>query len=194
MANDGFATTQAAFTWYVGPTGGITISARPLEGSDDAEERLSGGVSRESTDLELIRDEEADQLVGIRFPNLAVPQGASILSAQIEFIVDERGSELTLRAEASDDTAAPIEVDKDISDRPLSEAEVTWSEPARDNIGALQPTPDLTSLVQEIVDRAAWSSGNAMAFIIAGSGQRTAISVDLNSDHEPRLVITYALT
>ena len=60
--------------------------------------------------------------------------------------------------------------------------------------GALEPTPDLTSLVQEIVDRAAWSSGNAMAFIIAGSGQRTAISVDLNSDHEPRLVITYALT
>ena len=71
---------------------------------------------------------------------------------------------------------------------------MTWSEPARDNTGALQPTSDLTSLVQEIVDRATWSSGNAMAFIIAGSGQRTAISVDLNSDHEPRLVITYALT
>jgi MSHA biogenesis protein MshQ len=114
---------------------------------------LSGSVSRESTDLELIRDEEADQLVGIRFPNLAIPQGASILSAQIEFIVDERGSELTMRAEARDDAAAFIEVDKDISDRPLSEAEVTWSEPARDNIGALQPTTDLTSLVQEIVDR-----------------------------------------
>ena len=41
-----------------------------------------------------------------------------------------------------------------------------------------QQTPDLATVVQEIVDRPGWTDGNAMAFVITGSGRRTAEAYD----------------
>ena len=55
-------------------------------------------------------------------------------------------------------------------------------------------TPDLSPVVQEIVDRAGWASGNAMAFIIESNGvlgRRTAVSYDQNSGFAPLLHVAY---
>jgi hypothetical protein len=45
---------------------------------------------------------------------------------------------------------------------------------ASDGAGPNQKTPSLTSIVQALVNRSGWASGNAMAFIITGTGHRTA--------------------
>jgi hypothetical protein len=46
-----------------------------------------------SSDLELMRDGEKEQLVGIVFPSVSVPPGSTIASATVVFEVDEvRGS------------------------------------------------------------------------------------------------------
>src|SRR6185503_13601444 len=42
----------------------------------------------------------------------------------------------------------------------------------------LQRTPDLSALVREVIARPGWISGNAMAFIISGTGHRTAEAAD----------------
>ena len=58
-----------------------TVESRIAASSDDAEEKIStGGVSRSSTDLELITDGTDDQLVGLRFIGLDIPPDAVILA------------------------------------------------------------------------------------------------------------------
>jgi hypothetical protein len=52
-------------------------------------------------------------------------------------------------------------------------------------------TPDLTAIVQEIVDRPGWASGNAMAFILQGIGRRTAVAYDQDSAKAPLLHVEY---
>jgi hypothetical protein len=53
------------------------------------------------------------------------------------------------------------------------------------------PTPDLSSIVQEIVDRSGWDSGNDMAFIIEGSGQRVTKAYDGASASAPLLHVEW---
>jgi hypothetical protein len=61
-----------------------------------------------------------------------------------------------------------------------------------DLISAEYPhTPDLSSIVQEIVNRSDWSSGHDMAFIIEGSGQRVTKSYDGNKSTAPLLHVEY---
>jgi hypothetical protein len=52
-------------------------------------------------------------------------------------------------------------------------------------------TPDLSSIVQEIVNHSSWSSGNAMAFIIEGSGKRVTKSYDGSRWSAPLLHVEY---
>src|SRR5213075_1549086 len=76
-----------------------------IAGSDkDVEQAANGTMNFTSTDLELVRDEgtgAGDQTIGLRFENLALPVGAQILSANIQFSTDETNSEpatLTIHA------------------------------------------------------------------------------------------------
>jgi len=57
-----------------------------------------------------------------------------------------------------------------------------------------QATPDLTSLVQEIIDRPGWESGNGMAFIISGTGEQHAYSHDGDALKAPKLIIAYSIS
>ena len=39
-------------------------------------------------------------------------------------------------------------------------------------------TPDLSALIQEVVDQKDWMEGNAVVLIISGTGERDAVSFD----------------
>ncbi|MEZ4869909.1 MAG: right-handed parallel beta-helix repeat-containing protein [Caldilineaceae bacterium] len=163
---------------------------------DDSEETIATGATNlDSGDLELIRGENGDQIVGVRFETVNIPAGATVLHAYIKFTVDETSSEptsLILRGEAADNAARFAEPNSDLSRRVLTTANVTWPDvPAWDLVAAQQQTPDLASVVQEIVDRAGWQRGNALAFIISGTGQRTAEAYDGDPVHAPRLLVEY---
>ncbi len=49
---------------------------------------------RTSSDLELVFD-TSNQVVGMRFVNLTIPKGATIVNAYLQFKVDETSSETT---------------------------------------------------------------------------------------------------
>jgi cysteine-rich repeat protein len=73
---------------------------------------------------------------------------------------------------------------------------VAWDPPPWNSVGledAAQRTPDLSTIVQEIVDRPGWASGNAVAFIFTGSGVRTAESYEGLAAGAPLLHVAYAL-
>jgi len=52
-------------------------------------------------------------------------------------------------------------------------------------------TPDISSIVQEIVNQGTWADGNSMAFIFKGSGERVAEAYDGSSSSAPLLHVDY---
>ena len=176
-----------------------SVSVRVSQSSDDAEEAISDGeISLDSSDLELIEDSgfhsPGEQIVGIRFLDVEIPENATIQSAYIEFEVDETSSDtasLSISGQAADNPGTFTSDNYNISTRSKTTSSVVWSPDAWDTEDEKHQTPDLSSVVQEIVDRGGWTSGNAMAFLIGGSGTRTAEAVDGEPDEAPLLVIEY---
>ncbi|NQT68526.1 MAG: PQQ-binding-like beta-propeller repeat protein [Desulfobacteraceae bacterium] len=170
----------------------VTVSST----NDDAEESGSASMYLNSTDLELIQ-ESTDQTVGIRFQNVEVPQGAVITSAYINFDTDETSSgvtSLTIKGDVNTNAPAFSSSSGNISSRTTTSQYVAWNSIASwGTVGENHNTPDLSTVVQAIVGSAGWASGNAMAFIITGSGKRVAASYDHATLTPPALHIEYSL-
>jgi len=167
------------------------IEVRVAAGEDDSEEDVAtGAIDLTSSDLEITEEGEPalNQLVGMRFANVAIPQGATITSAYVQFQVDEtdvpgdnRPGTKFLRGEAVDDAASFTDAAFDISSRPTTAAEASWDWPewlTEDEEGPDQQTSDISAVIQEIVDRSGWASGNALVLIITGSGENAAEAYD----------------
>ncbi|GEM_PF-867828 len=178
-----------------------TISVRVATGSDDAEEDISSGwMDLTSSDLELGVESTA-QLDGMRFTNLTIPQGATINSAYIEFERDETGSgtaNLTFRGQDSDNTNTFTTTAYNISNtstRPKTTASVNWAISSSNlwsSSDGKHQSPDLSLIIQEIVDRGGWNSGNSMVIVVEGTGKRVAESYNGEAANAPLLVIDYA--
>jgi len=172
---------------------GVRIGAS----TNDAEENLNNGkVTTTSSDLEL--GEEANpQLVGLRFEGVAIPRGAVIEEARVQFTVDESGSAaaaLVIEAEASDNAGVFAAQTGNLSGRATTRAEVRWVPAAWPTAGAAGPaqcTPDLAPIVQEVVNRPGWQHGNPLVLLIRGSGTRTAESFDGDPTKSAALLVTY---
>ena len=83
----------------------------------------------------------------------------------------------------------------DISSRATTDASVDWAPAAWTTVGEAgldQRTPDLSAIIQEIIDRPDWLANNSMAFVITGSGTRTAESYNAKAAAAPLLHIEFA--
>ncbi|MBA6358018.1 hypothetical protein [Colwellia sp. BRX8-3] len=174
------------------PAQAVTEQIRISSTNDDVEERITDGdMYRDSTDLEFGFDEFVGglQIVGMRFQNVNIPQGATINSAYIVFETDERDSgatTLVIFGEDADSANQFSSVANNISNnRAKTSAAVNWAPSAWNTISALHQTPDLSRIIQEIVDRAGWLANNNLVLIVEpGSGcifptcQRTSESYD----------------
>ena len=92
--------------------------------------------------------------------------------------------------EASDDAARFTWVAHDISNRPRTAATVAWQPDAWTNVGAVHHTPDVSAILQEIVNRPSWSRDDVV-FIITGTGERTAEAWDGDSSKAPLLHVEW---
>lgn len=165
----------------------VTIKVAITDATDDMEEYVTGAnignFDVGSSDLEMTTEGGGTQIIGLRFNGIKVPQGTTIASASIQFRADESHSgatNLVLRAQTADNPATFTTTDK-ISTRSLTADSVRWAEiPAwtTGDAGAAQKTPELKSLVQAVVNRQAWASGNSMVFVIKGDGKRVADAFD----------------
>jgi hypothetical protein len=176
----------------------VVVETRISDGDDDAEESVAdGNISRTSSDLELIDDKGDEQVVGMRFTDVSVPRGVTITNAWIQFQVDEESSEptsLVLTAHAADNAPAISSADGDLSSRVPTTSSVAWSPPVWHSVGDAGPgqrTPDLAPVLQQIINRSGWTSGNAMLILTTGSGERAAESHNGESNAAPLLHIEY---
>lgn len=158
-----------------------------------AEEDETGKTSLTSSDLELVKD-KTDQLVGLRFTGVKIARGTKIRSAVIQFTTDEVSSDATeLTLQIVDAVNTPVFVDKKrhLSSQTLLAEKINWKPKPwkkKGESGALQRTPDVAKLIQQLVDRPDWKSGNAVSFVISGRGKRVAHSGGRKSD-SPRLIV-----
>jgi len=180
------------------------FTKRIISTNDDAEEKVSdGSMDLSSSDLELNGSLGGTGIgyVGMRWTNVTIPQGATIDSAKIQFHVDEVFSNVaitvTFRGEDIDNAPAFSSTASDISNRTETTASVGWAVPDWVFIhdeGSAQLSTELKTIVQEIVDRVGWVSGNALIIMIkawSGTGERTAESYDGEAASAPELQITY---
>ena len=147
-----------------------------------------------------VDSQNGSQTVGLRFTAVEVPKGVTIKEAHIEFRAkgtSTGAADYTIKA-VNAGNVGPIGNNANaVSDPPTTTASANWplsganAEDNWDSPGAQHLTPDLTAVVQEVVNRTDWSSKNNMGFVITGTGTRTAESFDSDPSRAPRLVIKY---
>ncbi len=196
-ADDSALQASDNVTITVLPEGATTLTVPIGAGSDDAEESsLDGSVALANPALKIVNRAGVIQTVGLRFAGLSIPKGATIQSAYIQFqcrVQTTAAASLLIEGQAADNPGTFTKTTNNISSRSRTSADVGWVPAPWGTVGAQgsdQQTPGLTNVMQEIVNRAGWTSGNSMVFIITGTGVRTAESFE--GLFAPVLHVTYA--
>jgi hypothetical protein len=206
---------------------GIIVTSQISSSPDDAEEAivlgtdasgssLVGRTYTDSSDVELASDADflgIEQMVGLRFQNIAVPKGATINSASIAFTVDDltdstpskqAGHDANgflnffgqLSSNAATFSASNFNISNTTS-RPRTTATVVWNSPTWTTgaVNDVHSSADLSSIVSEITGQSGWVSGNSLAFFVTvdpGTNiTREAESFDGDASEAPILTIEY---
>ena len=170
-------TTILMFTYFA--TAQTTISVPVADALDDVEEyqqaksdsEPAGFMDQGSSDLELCNETEGvQQVVGIIFRSVAIPVGATITNAYIQFCADSDNDEaITLDiwgAKAATVDAPWTDVPYSVSSLPKTAlvqwTPSPWTTEMADAMaqGPEQQTPDIKTIIQEIIEVAGWASGN----------------------------------
>ena len=164
-------------------------------GNDDAEETISSGsVSTGGSQFDM----RSSQVNGLRFDNIQIPRGATILEATLTFTArstDTGGSTLRFSNQANDDAPAFSNNNNDISARATG-LSVDWDPLDWDTVDQEHTTPDLKTLVQDVVDRSGWNGGNSLVIVqehVSGA-QRRAYTLNGSAARAPVLRIKFAGT
>ncbi len=139
------------------------------------------------------------QLVGLRFTDVGVPQGAKVLSARLDFVSGEVATEtanLIIQAEDTDSAAEYTGDVGNLSSRKSLTSKVYWSSVRPwTTQNAVYSSPDLTEIVQKVINRSGWCGGNnAMSFIISADDNeslRNAKAFDEEPGKAPILHVEY---
>ncbi len=180
----------------------LTYATIPIStSSDDAEEIISNNlVNIASSDLEMVNDNGNNQIVGLRFNNINIPEGATLLRAYIQFETDEindpgDSTDLIIHGELDVNSNTFSVTNNNISSRTLTANTTEWNNvddwSAIDVASYSQRTPAITDIVDEVISQEGWISGNSITFIISGTGKRVAKSFDENDLGAPKLLLYY---
>ena len=177
--------------------------------NDDAEEEIQNGfVDLNSSNLDFGNEWgfDDDQIVGIRFVDLGIPFGATINSAYIKFNAKQNGigstiqhivAEATVQADPIVAGFAAYSLSERLEENP-STSIIEWSLQASDwPINEYVQTPDLSQVVQELVNIPGWKTNSPMMlfFMDPNDAQGTFRAVsgaNSNQDLHPELFVSWA--
>lgn len=180
----------------------------------DIEENIETGAVNDigSSDLELGEfDTSGDpdnglQVIGLRFNGITIPAGATIQTANIEFMSESDGADECQMTIYGENVGNSLQFDPlvafAVAGREKTTANVVWNIPAwaQDEISDATKTFDLASIIQEIIDRGDWVSGNSLSIIMEPTGiSSTATSssqgreaATFDGNYAPKLTIIYS--
>ncbi len=170
----------------------------------DGEEAENGNIYNNTGALDLVFDSEANpwrgnQISALHYMNVDIPSGSTVVYAYVQFT--SRGTSginpslLQLTMQAADNAPTLGWNSFNYSSRPRTSA-VAWT-PAlwsTANISsASERTPNLASILQQVIDRQGWAEGNNVAVFIEGMGRRSSWSWDQSPSRAAQLCVSYAL-
>lgn len=178
-------------------------------GSDTGETfSSSGDLYAGSWDLQIVDPWWAVEETALRFTNITIPPGSVIISASIHIKTPNTGLErdtANLDIQACDeDSSSQITSFNDFGSRARTTASVLWTQDFADNTE--YDTPEIKTVIQEIIDRPGWSSGNSLQIIWSdhtykypdhppGTGYTAPYGIFLeDSDFNISLSVTYTFT
>ncbi len=169
-----------------------TLDVRVNASADDASQ-TGTTVDLSSSSLNLANDD----WVGQRFTDVTVPQGSYIISAYVTLTASAHDSgkfSTSIYGESVDDSTAFTTAGSNISNRARTSAVVTWSTSGNWKSGNVVSSPDLRTVVQEIVNRSGWVSGNNLSILFQkGQDNRHVCSYDGDPSQAPLLHIEYVV-
>ncbi len=198
MAGDGERTSRDTMNVTVSDLPvPVTLEMLVATGGDDGEEGQNGSVSLTGNDLEMMDDGNFTQRrVAMRFTNLTIPADATVTAAWIQFRANEAQSEatsLSIAAQLADNAPPFASSHGALSDLPAT-AGVSWPNVpawATGTTGPAQRTTDIAGVIQQIVGRPGWQSGNSIAILVTGTGHRTASAFESGASFAPLLHVEY---
>ena len=138
---------------------------------------------------------------GFRFLNIAIPKGAVIQSAYIEFLADgpyDNAVNVEIRGENTGN-ALPFSSTHEPKGMAKTSAAVPWSITEPWTTAQLKRTPDFSPVIQEIVNRGDWAQGNNITIIldtITASDQpknhRRLFGYEREPNEATRLIVEFA--
>lgn len=173
---------------YTASSGSVTVTVS--DDNDDAEEKSNGDVKRNGNYVSM-----NNHLVAFHFKDVAIPQGTTISSGSItvnSYNSQSSSGSVDIYADDVDNSAAISSSDDDISDRSLTSAKTTWSYSSW-GYDVDYTSSDIAAVLQEIVNRSGWQSGNDITIIIEenSGSQRKVTCRDYDSDKAPSLTVSF---
>lgn len=192
-----------------------TIQVQVAASGDDASKRYQIGTLYLPTDDDLwagfTNANSYKWSSGMIFRSVAVPQGVGVVAAKLTFISGASGQTGTevntkIRGYDADDVSGDLSTEAEwdaLFPGNFTTAEVLW-----DNISAwttqvqIIDSPDISTVIQEIIDRPGWVQGNDMLIFwddfdgrsdsIAGARRLARSWDEPNLEGQPILTITWA--
>jgi hypothetical protein len=139
---------------------------------------------------------------GFRFPNITIPKNATITSAKFYYTAFDTDSTsppfVKIFAEATDNSPTFATTGANSPDtvafggsRATTSASVSWQLSTGGQIAdTATSSPDISSVIQEVVNRASWTSGNALSIIIGPGDAVDNFNAD-NATSTAALIISY---
>ncbi len=140
---------------------------------------------------------------GARFANVIIPHAAAITSAYLVIDAYTGASATTvnsmIRGQASDNAPTFTTNRVDFDSRPRTAAGVAWTNIPPWTASVIYHSPDISSVIQEIVDRPGWQAGNSLVIFweddgSTGTAARQGRSFNWNPDRATGLHVEYEHT
>ena len=178
-----------------------TINKQVSLGTDDGTELNDASMILAATVLTAGHHGTNTYVMGLRWQSVNIAQGTSITSATLRVYVCGGAGTLSANIRGIDeDNTVTWATDDRPSQRTKTSATITaneanWTDYAMDSWAYI----DITSVIQEIIDRGGWSANNALAVVIEdtsgdGSNYLGARSYEqTGNQHGAKLDIVYTL-
>ena len=166
----------------------------PVAASTDDGDAYDNTFSATGTTVFFGTGGSGDQIGFFRFTLPASLTGATIGEADVTFDFDESyGTTINIKAVDQADAAAPTTW-TDASTRPVTTAAVSWTTTPTGG-GGFRTTPDIASVIQELVDSYTMGQGAHIVIYLDPRGTVSAITNEVASyDHATRFPASLSIT
>lgn len=194
------ATPTATRTLTPTPTTGPrTVTFTIKSGADDVNEDGANFIATGTTLWVGTAANATASFAGLRFTGVTIPRGATITSAHLE-IYSTRAQwiqiNLQMAADASDNSVAFTTSAKP-SQRVLTTSRITHTSNVNWAANSWISLDEIRAVIQEIVSRTGWQSGNSLTIVLKGTSTSTfarkfGATFENNTTRTIRLVVTYS--